>query len=600
MAQITQKDAEDLVGTRIGGEYLVEELINCTSGQALIYRVKHGGHPKDLAIKIFGLDSIEAVDELSIQAGLNEIKANIIDHPGVVLYHPGGEDSVLFLGSEHRIVYLPMEYARHGSCDCKDDSPFNKNGYLSEGDYKTILELFSGLRAIHAKVECHDDIKPANILKFDGPTGDEEKLRLKITDFGLSKVQDVFETGRKSLSGGTPDYMSPEQFDHVHHPENDIYSMGVTLYCMITGETPIKPIGSGSILDQMKQAHQTQPRPNPRTIAKGCHPRLALLIMRMMSINPRERPLLQECKEEIEKILKADDDHSYRKHLLPEVIDNQLRTKELPIYVKPDFDGVFKPEVHRRFKTNYFVFQIEIEPAIFSRYKSLIDLLTSYFSDSFSLYETWGHKDAVVLLWSTTELVEEFKNMFESQFNTEMDVNRAVAIHHVPAQEYISLQNPSIVYALAVQEFKSVSGLTEEMRESFFYRTFPEELPEDSIRAFTFIELLNPGAESKKRKMSSLVVSKVKEIIESLATHTDPNDENKRCFRKPRIVEFEPTQSYVCMVDFVAKNYKFLHELPTAIIKEVGNNLIRSTTYLETRRVTYQSDKILFLSEKIP
>ncbi|HMJ07533.1 MAG TPA: hypothetical protein VK468_00920, partial [Pyrinomonadaceae bacterium] len=240
----------------------------------------------------------------------------------------------------------------------------------------------------------------------------------------------------------------------------------------------------------------------------------------------------------------------------------------------------------------------EIEPAIFSRYKALIDLLTNYFSDSFSLYETWGHKDAIVLLWSSPELVEEFKNTFDSQFNTDMDIIKASAIHHVPAQEYFAIREPHLVYALAVQEYKTVCGLTGEIRENYLYRTFPEELPEDSIRAFTFIELLNPGNESKRKKMAVLVVAKVKEIIEDLALRRDENDNGERCFRKPRIIEFETTQSSVCMVDFVAKNYKFLHELPTAIIKEVGKNLIRSTTYLETRRVTFQSDKILFLSER--
>lgn len=584
------------------GDYIIDELINCESGQAVIFKARHPLYPKGAAIKVFGLDRnphVHPYDDVGIKAGLNEIEATIIEHPSVVQYYPGGYAEIKFLGDDYQILYLPMEYASLGSCDCKDKTPFQRNGFLSEENYRTIIGLLEGLTAIHEKEIIHDDIKPANILKFARNSGKESTTILKITDFGVAQILTAVGT---RVSGGSPEWMSPEQFSGVQHYQNDIYSMGATLYCLVTGDQPIKlpeekrnvKLNIAEYVQAMKDAHNNQPRPNARDIAKACNPRLALLMKRMMAIEPDERPSLDECKEEVSRIIKTDDDYKYRKFSLGDSLETLFDTQELPIFYTSDFPKVFKPDIHVRSKSNYFVIQIEMDAPVFERYVTLINLLIGHFSDSFSLYETWGHKDVIILLWSQEERVEEFKKAFEQLFLAgDAEILLASDMHLFPNQEYKVISDPHLVHALAIQEDRFLAGLTDDIIAEYTYRDFPIEIPEHSVRAFTFIQVVNMSEGTKKRLRGSMI-SKVREIVEKLVQR---KEQGERCFRKLRIVEFKDKQTYMCLVDFVATEYKYLPEVPTLIIRSFGKNVVKTATFLETRRVVFQSDKILFVSE---
>jgi len=100
--------------------------------------------------------------------------------------------------------------------------------------YKVLSQVVMGLDYLHKNNITHRDLKPENILIF-------ADFRIKISDFGLSKLIDNTATARgKSMSGvGTPVFMAPEIVGKVKGAtpkpfKTDIYSLGLTLYYMMT------------------------------------------------------------------------------------------------------------------------------------------------------------------------------------------------------------------------------------------------------------------------------------------------------------------------------------------------------------------------------
>jgi len=157
---------------------------------------------------------------------------------------------------------------------------------------RPVCEVLAAAHAVHV---IHRDIKPDNI--FLHHQGGEEIV--KVVDFGIARLHDdaVPQRGRLTLPGqllGTPHYMSPERLLCQPHDERaDAYSVGILLYQMLSGHLPYLDGNSGGVAQLTLLSTMHQPAPlaerNP-----AVPPELAALIMRTLSRDPKQRPVVAE------------------------------------------------------------------------------------------------------------------------------------------------------------------------------------------------------------------------------------------------------------------------------------------------------------------
>jgi tetratricopeptide (TPR) repeat protein/tRNA A-37 threonylcarbamoyl transferase component Bud32 len=147
-------------------------------------------------------------------------------------------------------------------------------------------QVADGLVAAHAAGLTHRDIKPANIM-LEFPPGATGTSRVKIMDFGLARLAAL--PSSVTLEGavvGTPAYMSPEQArgEDCLDPRTDIYSLGVTLYEMLTGDVPFR--GAPHIV--LRQVIESEPAP-PRRLNDAIPSDLETICLKAMAKEPRRR-----------------------------------------------------------------------------------------------------------------------------------------------------------------------------------------------------------------------------------------------------------------------------------------------------------------------
>ena len=181
--------------------------------------------------------------------------------------------------------YLAMEYV-----DGKSVTEFAKAGNLSlEERLQLFIDLCAGVADLHAAKVVHRDLKPAHFLVrlVDGrPTP-------KIIDLGMSRMTGAAQETRQTVSGeivGTPAYMSPEQALGVTETDTraDVYSLGVILYELISGQLPI-PLAGRSLGEALRAVEASPPDPLPRLQPRSLHRKLQAIVDRAMHRNPASR-----------------------------------------------------------------------------------------------------------------------------------------------------------------------------------------------------------------------------------------------------------------------------------------------------------------------
>jgi serine/threonine-protein kinase len=154
-------------------------------------------------------------------------------------------------------------------------------------------QLCAGLGAAHSVGVMHRDIKPENLILE--PTGNA-----KLMDFGIARPIRRMEAGQTEAGFivGTPLYMSPEQLRGEEvDARADIYSAGVVLFEIFTGELPFK--GAGAMQIMLK--HLEEPPPAPRTVWPEVPPKLEAIILRCLEKDPAARyRTVEELQKDLE------------------------------------------------------------------------------------------------------------------------------------------------------------------------------------------------------------------------------------------------------------------------------------------------------------
>ena len=189
-----------------------------------VYRARDPHIDRVVAIKTISVQAAEGTEEEYRQRFFREAQAaGKLAHPGIVTIHDIGED-------EHtRTPYIVMECIEGKTLEQAMRSAGQRLPLATTLDL--IKQIAEALDYAHAQGIVHRDIKPANIIVTqDG--------RAKITDFGVAKLT-LNEYTMPGQVLGTPSYMSPEQLSgEPVTGQSDLFSLGVILYSMLTGDRP--------------------------------------------------------------------------------------------------------------------------------------------------------------------------------------------------------------------------------------------------------------------------------------------------------------------------------------------------------------------------
>ncbi len=207
------------------GRYEIERELG-KGAMGAVYLGKDPKISRVVAIKTMALSEEFAADELQDVKDrfFREAEtAGRLTHPSIVTIYDAGE--------EHDLAYIAMEFLKGADLNryTKKDSLLPIDKVLN-----LVKRAAEGLGYAHSQNVVHRDIKPANIM-WDPATDN-----MKITDFGIARITDSSKT-KTGLVMGTPSYMSPEQLSGKKiGGQSDLFSLGIMLYQMVTGELPFK------------------------------------------------------------------------------------------------------------------------------------------------------------------------------------------------------------------------------------------------------------------------------------------------------------------------------------------------------------------------
>lgn len=278
-----EKEKDPNIGQMLDNRYEITELIGM-GGMADVYKGEDIVDKKIVAIKILKTEFAE--NEEFLVRFRNESKAiSLLSHPNIVkIYDVGLSENLKYIIMEYIDgITLKQYIEEQKALQWKDAVHF-------------MIQILRALQHAHEKGIVHRDIKPQNIMMLRDGT-------IKVMDFGIAKF--ARETGKTATDQtiGSVHYISPEQArGEITDEKSDIYSVGVMLYEMLTGQKPFDSDNSVSIA--VMNINDTPKR--PRAVNPNVPAGLEEIILKAMEKNPLDRyQSAAEMIQDIEKF-KAD------------------------------------------------------------------------------------------------------------------------------------------------------------------------------------------------------------------------------------------------------------------------------------------------------
>ena len=257
---------DKFVGKRLDGRYEIQEIIG-VGGMAVVYKAYDNVENRTVAIKILKEEFVS--NEEFIRRFKNESKAiAVLSHPNIVkVYDVSFGDLIQYIVMEYIDGITLKEFIeRQGSLLWKDAVYFT-------------IQILKGLQHAHDKGIVHRDVKPQNIMVLSDGT-------IKVADFGIARFARNEQRTITDKAIGSVHYISPEQARGEKTDEkSDIYSVGVMLYEMLTGQLPFEAESAVSVAIMQLQRDPKLPTEINPTIPLG----LEQITMHAMQKTPERR-----------------------------------------------------------------------------------------------------------------------------------------------------------------------------------------------------------------------------------------------------------------------------------------------------------------------